>query len=241
MLRVLGLRVGYGRAVALQGIDLEVRPGGLVAVLGPNGAGKTTLLRALTGLLPFSGGRLLAGTIELDGHRIERRSPASIVRLGVAQVLEGRRAFASLTVEENLATGAFSLARTAARDAVDRVLDTFPLLAERRRDTAGSLSGGQQQLLVMGRALVRSPKLLVLDEPTLGLSPTAVHMVTEVVAALPGAGMTVLLVEQRAAMALAIAESGVVLSEGEVVAAGSAHDLRDHAALRDAYLGTGSR
>jgi branched-chain amino acid transport system ATP-binding protein len=221
----------------LRGVDLEVPLDGLVTVLGPNGAGKSTLLRALSGLLPFSGGRVVGGTIELDGRRIDRRSPTAIVGLGVAHVLEGRRVFASLTVEENLAAGAFGLPRAEAKEAVARVLGTFAVLAARCRTPAGSLSGGQQQLLVIGQALVRSPRLLLLDEPTLGLSPAAIRLVTEVVAGLPAMGTAVLLVEQRAAMALKIAESGVVLAGGEVAAAGSAGELLDHPALRDAYLG----
>jgi branched-chain amino acid transport system ATP-binding protein len=219
-------------------MDLEVGTGSVVAVLGANGAGKTTLLRAITGILGFSRGRITSGSVWFDGEAIDRLDGAAIVRRGVAQVLEGRRVFASLTIEDNIRAGAHTLRRRRAIDhAVDAVFEAIPLLAERRHALAGSLSGGQQQLLAIGRAVVSSPRLLLLDEPTLGLSPSSVELVRVAVNRLHAQGTTVIVIDQRATLALSVAERGVVMASGRVVRRGATHELRDDPALSAAYLG----
>jgi branched-chain amino acid transport system ATP-binding protein len=238
LLSVRDLHVSYGRAPVLGGIDFDVGAGTAVAVLGANGAGKTTLLRAITGILGFSRGRITSGSVCFDGEVIDRLDAASIVRRGVAQVLEGRRVFASLTIEDNVRAGAHTLRRRRAiDDAVDHVFDAIPLLAERRHALAGSLSGGQQQLLAIGRAVVSSPRLLLLDEPTLGLSPTSVELVRVAVDRLHAQGTTVIVIDQRATLALSVAERGIVMASGRVVRSGAASELRDDPALSAAYLG----
>jgi branched-chain amino acid transport system ATP-binding protein len=238
LLSVCRLHVSYGRAKVLRGIDLDVPRGGVVAVLGANGAGKTTLLRAVTGLLGFSHGRITAGAVLLDGERIDRLDAASIVRRGVAQVLEGRRVFSTLTVQDNIRAGAHTCAsRRAVHDAIERVFDAFPVLAERRHAPAGSLSGGQQQMLAIARAVACSPRLLLLDEPTLGLSPAAVEHVRVALERLHRDGTTLVVIDQRATLALDVAEHGVVMTSGVVARAGSADELRHDPELSAAYLG----
>jgi branched-chain amino acid transport system ATP-binding protein len=240
ILGVRNLEVVYQDVVlVLRGVSLELPRGEIVALLGANGAGKTTLLRAVTGLLGVHRGRVTKGTVELDGQSIGGRDAASIVRRGVAQVMEGRRIFAELTVEENLRAGGFTRSRTEVKEAHDRVLDLFPVLAERRRSTAGYLSGGEQQMLAIARALMASPKVLLLDEPSLGLAPRLVEQVRDTIVELNRQGVSVLLVEQNAAMALAIAAHGYVMETGRVVKDGPAAELLADQDIQEFYLGVG--
>jgi branched-chain amino acid transport system ATP-binding protein len=240
ILAVRNVEVVYQDVVlVLRGVSLALPRGEIVALLGANGAGKTTLLRAVTGLLGIHRGRVTKGSVELDGARIDGESAVEIVRRGVAQVMEGRRIFAELTVEENLRSGGITRSRAQAREAYDRVLDLFPLLAERRRSTAGYLSGGEQQMVAIGRALMASPAVLLLDEPSLGLAPRMVEQVRDTVVELNRQGVSVLLVEQNAAMALAIASHGYVLETGRVVKAGPAAELLRDQDIQEFYLGVG--
>ena len=239
-LAVHDLVVVYSGAVtALRGVTLEVKAGTIVALLGPNGAGKTTLLRAVTGLLEFHRGRVAGGTIELDGAPVGRRDAAARVRAGLAQVMEGRRIFGELTVEENLRAGAFTT-RDRAADAVSRdmVFELFPRLGERLGQAAGYLSGGEQQMLAIGRALMARPRLLVLDEPSLGLAPQVVSAIREAIVTINRRGATVLLVEQNARMALSIATRAAVLAGGRVQVEGLAGELETDETVRAAYLGS---
>ena len=239
MLEVRGLGVRYGPALSvLHGIDVKVPAGAVVALLGANGAGKTTLLRALTGLLPFHGGRITAGEVRLDGEPVGRASATALVRRGMAQVMEGRRIFAELTVEENLRAGAVTVRdRRRVAAATGEVYEAFPVLAERRGGQAGYLSGGEQQMLAIGRALMSSPRLLLLDEPSLGLAPRIVSQIARTIGDLNRAGTTVLLVEQNAAMALAISDHAYVLQAGRVAMGGPAADLRADRDVQQLYLG----
>ena len=241
MLEVRDLSVRYGPALTvLRSVDLEVPAGAIVALLGPNGAGKTTLLRALTGLLPFHHGRVTGGDVLLEGDPVRRARASTLVRRGMAQVMEGRRIFAELTVEENLRAGAVTVRdRRRVTELTREVFETFPQLAGRRGDQAGYLSGGEQQMLAIGRALMSSPKLLLLDEPSLGLAPRIVEQIAERISAVGAAGTTVLLVEQNAAMALSIAEFAYVLQAGRVALGGPAAALRDDADVQKLYLGDG--
>ncbi len=241
MLEVRDLSVRYGPALTvLRSVDLQVPAGAIVALLGPNGAGKTTLLRALTGLLPFHHGRVTGGDVLLEGDPVRRARASTLVRRGMAQVMEGRRIFAELTVEENLRAGAVTVRdRRRVTELTREVFETFPQLAGRRGDQAGYLSGGEQQMLAIGRALMSSPKLLLLDEPSLGLAPRIVEQIAERISAVGAAGTTVLLVEQNAAMALSIAEFAYVLQAGRVALGGPAAALRDDADVQKLYLGDG--
>jgi branched-chain amino acid transport system ATP-binding protein len=241
VLAVRNLEVVYDDvALVLRGVSLEVARGRIVALLGANGAGKTTLLRAVTGLLPVHRGKVTKGTVEIEGRAATGRDPAEIVRRGVAQVMEGRRIFAELTVEENLRTGAFTRrSKQGVRDSRERVLELFPRLGERLGATAGYLSGGEQQMLAIGRALMADPKVLLLDEPSLGLAPKLVEGLRDIVAELNRQGTSVLLVEQNASMALAIADRGYVLETGRVVKDGAAADLLADQDIREFYLGIG--
>ena len=237
MLVVRDLTVVYNDVVlALRGVDLEVATGSIVALLGANGAGKTTLLRAVSGLLPLHGGAVTGGAVLLDGVPITRLSPAAVVARGVAQVLEGRRILGELTVEENLRVGAHTARRDLATN-LTRVFELFPRLEERRRQTAGYLSGGEQQMLAMGRALMSNPRLLLLDEPSLGLAPLLVQQIRDLIVAINEQGTTVLLVEQNAKMALSIAHHGYVLETGRIVMDKPAEALRDDDEIREFYLG----
>ncbi len=239
ILEVRGLSVRYGPALSvLHGIDMKVESGTVVALLGANGAGKTTLLRALTGLLPFHGGRVTAGEVLFEGDPVGRASATALVRRGMAQVMEGRRIFPELTVEENLRTGAITVRdRRRVAEAADEVFQGFPRLADRRGSQAGYLSGGEQQMLAIGRALMSSPRLLLLDEPSLGLAPRIVAQIAGTIGALNRTGTTVLLVEQNAAMALAIADYAYVLQAGQVAMRGPAEVLRDDTDVQQLYLG----
>jgi branched-chain amino acid transport system ATP-binding protein len=239
MLAVQDIEVSYqGASSAVRGVSLEVPDRGVIALLGANGAGKTTILRAIGGLLRFHGGQVTRGAILFDGVRIDTRDTAEIVRLGIAQSLEGRRLFTSLTVDENLRAGALASRDTAAsRRAYDRVMDLFPALRERRRQAAGYLSGGEQQMVAIGRALMASPKLLLLDEPSLGLAPFMVRQIGDIITEISSGGTAVLLVEQNARMALTHASAGYVLETGRVALSGPASDLLGDEAVRAFYLG----
>ena len=239
MLALSNVEVVYSDViVALRGVSLEVPDRSIVALLGANGAGKTTALRAISGLLDVHRGEIRKGTITLDGQRIDELDPASIVRRGVAQVLEGRRIFSELTVDENLKAGAF-LRRdgSAVRRSYDRVMELFPVLRERRSQIAGYLSGGEQQMLAIGRALMADPKLLLLDEPSLGLAPMLVRQIRDIIMDINAQGTAVLLVEQNAAMALSIAAHGYVLETGRVVLDKDANVLAADDDVREFYLG----
>jgi branched-chain amino acid transport system ATP-binding protein len=243
LLDVHDLRVSYAGAVkALRGVSLSVSEGAVVAVLGNNGAGKSTLLRALSGTLPASGGAITGGAIEFRGRSLPHDDAATIARSGLVQVPEGRRVFSQLTVEENLRAGALAApdkaARAAARAWVDEL---FPILRERASQRAGLLSGGEQQMLAIGRALMASPRVLLLDEPSLGLAPKIVEQVGGVIREINERGVTVVLVEQNAAMALAVADHAVVLEVGEVALRGTAAELGESEAVRERYLGVTTR
>jgi branched-chain amino acid transport system ATP-binding protein len=217
-----------------------VPSGAIVALLGANGAGKTTLLRAVTGLLDLHRGRITKGRVELDGRDITRSDASAIVRSGLAQVMEGRRVFAELTVDENLRTGAFTRRdRAAVAATYDRVMDLFPVLQSRRRAVAGYLSGGEQQMVAIGRALMADPRILLLDEPSLGLAPMIVEQIRDIIVQVNAAGTSVLLVEQNATMALSIADHGYVLEHGKVVRQGLGPELLADDDIREFYLGMG--
>jgi branched-chain amino acid transport system ATP-binding protein len=238
-LTVNNLEVVYNDVMlVVRGVSVTVRPGAVVALLGANGAGKTTLLRAITGLLPVHRGKITKGRVTLDGQDITTDDPASRVRAGLAQVMEGRRIFGELTVDENLRTGAYTSRATMAQH-YERVMDQFPLLQRRRRLTAGYLSGGEQQMLAIGRALMSSPSVLVLDEPSLGLAPKVVEQIRDIIVDINSQGTSVLLVEQNATMALAIADHGYVLEHGRVVRDGPGAELVADKDIREFYLGIG--
>src|ERR687898_2040539 len=242
MLSVRGLQVSYGGAIrAVRGVSLEVPDRGVVAVLGSNGAGKSTLLRAVSGSLRGVGGAIDAGTVELDGKRLNGRSPAVIVGEGIVQGPGGRQVFPRLTVDENLRIGGFSRKdRVAKAKTRARVHELFPILHDRRHERAGLLSGGQQQMLAIGRALMAAPRLLLLDEPSLGLAPQVVTQIGQVIKEINARGTTVMLVEQNAAMALGIASHALVLTTGEVSLSGTATDLAADERIRELYLGGGA-
>jgi branched-chain amino acid transport system ATP-binding protein len=238
-LTVSNLEVVYNDVMlVLRGVSVTVRPGAVVALLGANGAGKTTLLRAITGLLPVHRGKITKGRVTLDGRDITTDDPASRVKAGLAQVMEGRRIFGELTVDENLRTGAYTSRATMAQH-YERVMDQFPLLERRRRQTAGYLSGGEQQMLAIGRALMSSPSVLVLDEPSLGLAPKVVEQIRDIIVDINSQGTSVLLVEQNATMALSIADHGYVLEHGRVVRDGPGAELVADKDIREFYLGIG--
>lgn len=240
-MRIANVEVVYNDLLlVLRGVSVDVPSGGVVALLGANGAGKTTLLRAITGLLPLHDGKVTKGTIEVDGREVQRMSAAAIVRAGISQVMEGRRVFAQLSVDENLRAGAATRRdRAGVRTSYERVLELFPVLGERRRQTAGYLSGGEQQMLAIGRALMAEPRLLVLDEPSLGLAPLIVEQVRETIVTVNAAGTSVLLVEQNAAMALSIADHGYVLENGRIVKEGPGTALLADSDIQEFYLGVG--
>ncbi|GIG87241.1 ABC transporter ATP-binding protein [Plantactinospora endophytica] len=240
MLQVRNLEVVYDDVMlVLRGVSLAVPPGGIVALLGANGAGKTTLLRAISGLLDVHDGAVTKGTVTLDGQPIHRLRPAAVVRRGVCQVMEGRRIFAELTVEENLRLGGHTAYRQIPTR-LEQVFGLFPALARRRRHTAGYLSGGEQQMLAMGRALMAQPRYLLLDEPSLGLAPRLVEQVRELIVAINATGAGVLLVEQNATMALSLATHGYVLETGQVVLDKPAEQLLADDDIREFYLGLGA-
>ena len=231
MLRVERLEARYGRIPALQGIDLHLSPGELVALVGANGAGKTTLLRSLSGVHPSS------GKVSLQDEDISRASAARRVELGIVQVPEGRQVFSPLSVEDNLRLGSYRRGREQRLRSLERVYAMFPPLAARRRQAAGMLSGGQQQMLAIGRALMAQPRFLLLDEPSMGLAPRLMAEIFACVRALRDADTGVLLVEQNARGALGIADRGYVLETGRLVKSGSGAELLADPAVRAAYLG----
>jgi branched-chain amino acid transport system ATP-binding protein len=231
MLKTAGLESRYGRIPALKGVDLEVRAGELVALVGGNGAGKTTLLRAISGVQASS------GEIFFEHADISDDPPERRVALGIVQVPEGRQVFGPLGVEDNLRLGAWRRGRRNAKRTLERVYAMFPILAERRAQAAGTLSGGQQQMLAIGRALMAEPRLLLLDEPSMGLAPMLVAEIFACVQRLRAADTALLLVEQNARAALAIADRGYVLETGRIVLAGTAAALLADPAVRSAYLG----
>ncbi|HWH33265.1 MAG TPA: ABC transporter ATP-binding protein [Egibacteraceae bacterium] len=240
VLTVENLEVVYDDVIlVLRGVSLEVPDGKIVALLGANGAGKTTLLRAISGLLDVHDGEITKGRISLDGSPIHHLPPARIVRAGVTQVLEGRRIFSEFTVEENLRIGGYTNAKTAKHN-LDRVYELFPVLKDRARSTAGYLSGGEQQMLAMGRALMSDPRYLLLDEPSLGLAPLLVEQIRDLVVEINKQGTTVLLVEQNAHMALSIADHGYVMETGKVVMDNAAAALLEDEDVREFYLGMGT-
>ena len=239
ILELRNVEVIYGGAIlALRGVSLRVPVGGIVALLGANGAGKTTTLRAITNLLTTCDGEVTQGSVTFDEQRIDGLDAAAIVRRGVSQVMEGRRVFAELTVDENLATGAFTRRdRTGVKDAYARVMDLFPRLQPRRKAVAGYLSGGEQQMLAIGRALMQSPRLLLLDEPSLGLAPLLVEQVAEAIVDIGRQGTSILLVEQNATIALDICDEGYVLENGRIVKDGAAGELLADRDIQEFYLG----
>ena len=231
MLKATGLESGYGRIPALKGVDLEVHPGELVALVGANGAGKTTLLRTLSGVQRSS------GSIIFEQSPIQDDSAEKRVALGIIQVPEGRQVFGPLSVQDNLRLGAYRRGRKQARETLERVYAMFPALAERRHQPAGNLSGGQQQMLAIGRALMAQPRLLLLDEPSMGLAPKLVEEIFACIRALRAGDTALLLVEQNARAALSIADRGYVLEAGRVALSGTGAGLLAEPAVRSAYLG----
>jgi branched-chain amino acid transport system ATP-binding protein len=233
VLEVTSLVAGYGKATALHDVSLKVESGEIVAILGPNGAGKTTLVNSIARVLPSMG-----GSVVLDGSDLMAIAPHEVSARGVALVPEGRRIFPKMTVTENLDLGAYATVARPERDtSLAWVHEIFPRLAERRNQEAGTLSGGEQQMLAIGRALMSKPKLLLLDEPSLGLAPIIVQNIFEVLSEINNAGVSILLVEQNAAEALDLAERGYVLEEGRIVGEDAAHVLLNDERLRKAYLG----
>jgi branched-chain amino acid transport system ATP-binding protein len=227
-----------GVILVLKGVSLNVREGGITTLLGANGAGKTTTLKAISGLLRSERGEVTKGTIELNGERIDRWPPHQLVKRGVVQIFEGRRVFEHLTTEENLIAGAHVQGGAAMSEGIARVYEYFPRLRERRTVQSGYLSGGEQQMLVIGRALMSNPRVMLLDEPSLGLAPMLVEEIFSIVQRLNREQtLTVLLVEQNATLALSIAEHGYVMENGRIVLEGSASALRDNADIKEFYLG----
>ena len=232
MLEITNLRSRYGRIEVLKGISLDVQAGEVVALIGSNGAGKTTLLHALSGVQPIS-----AGEVTFLGERIDGLPPHRRVARGILQSPEGRQIFGPLTVDDNLRLGAYLRRDKGVAEDRDRIFAMFPILAEKRHHLAGGLSGGQQQMLAIGRALMGKPKLLLLDEPSLGLSPMLVDQILAAIVSLRSAGITVLLVEQNAIAALEIADRGYVIETGHIVHSGPASQLLADPKLKAAYLG----
>jgi len=227
------LEVAYGGIHAVKGIDLVVRQGELVCLIGANGAGKTTTLKGITGLQPVKAGRIV-----YDGNDVTGKPAFQLVRKGLSMVPEGRGVFGALTIEENLAMGAYSRRdRKQIRQDVERVFGLFPRLKERARQTAGTLSGGEQQMLAMARAIMSRPKLLLLDEPSMGLAPLMVQKVFETVLAISGEGVTILLIEQNAKLALEVSNRGYVMESGTITLSGDARQLLSNPKVREAYLG----
>ena len=233
LLRVDGIEVGYGDLTAVSEVSLEVREGEAVALIGANGAGKTTTLRAVSGLLPLRRGR-----IEFQGQRLDGLGPAEIVARGIAHVPEGRQLFPTMTVRENLELGARTRAARAGRaEMLERVFELFPRLRERREQLAGTLSGGEQQMCAIGRGLMARPRLLMLDEPSLGLAPVLVKAIFEDLGRINGQGITVLLVEQNVLRALHLAHRGYVLENGRMTLSGPRDELLASPHIKQAYLG----
>jgi branched-chain amino acid transport system ATP-binding protein len=237
MLAIENLEVVYQDVIlVLRGVSLEIKKGEIVALLGSNGAGKTTVIRSITGLLDVQNGDITKGSISVDGEDITNLDPSKIVEKGIAQVLEGRRIFSELTVIENLRLGGHTNSNDI-KDNIDKVLDLFPILKERSKGKAGYLSGGEQQMLAIGRALMSDPSYLLLDEPSLGLAPKLVDEVAELIQEINSQGVTVLLVEQNANMALNISDHGYIMETGNVVMDNKSNMLLNDEDVREFYLG----
>ncbi len=234
MLEVKDLNVFYGNIHAIKGISLVVNEGEVVSLIGANGAGKTTTLQTISGIL-----RAKSGEIFFEGEEITKTKPHNIVKLGISQVPEGRRIFSGLTVRDNVMLGAYTVkdSRESLKADRDKFYDAFPRMKERRNQIAGTLSGGEQQMLAMGRALMARPKLLILDEPSMGLSPLFVEEIFNVIRQLKDEGTTILLVEQNAKMALSIADRGYVLETGKIITEGLGSELLNDPEVKKAYLG----
>jgi ABC-type branched-subunit amino acid transport system ATPase component len=232
LLRVDDLKVRYGEVEALHGVSLEVRSGEIVALIGSNGAGKTTLLRAVSGVIPVAG-----GSVAFDGQDITGTKSHDIVRRGLAHIPEGRQIFGNQSVYDNLLLGGFSLDKRTARKVADEELRRFPVLFERRAQRAGTLSGGEQQMLAISRGLMSRPRMLLMDEPSMGLAPLLVHQVAQTILDLNGQGVTVLLVEQMASMALAVADRAYVIQNGVVLLEGPSEAVAHDPEVVRAYLG----
>jgi len=232
MLEIRSISSRYGRIEALHGIDLDVKQGQLVALVGANGAGKTTLLRTISGVQPAS-----AGSIRLFGRDITRLPPNERVRLGICQVPEGRHVFGPMSIEDNLRLGAYTRPRNNLDADLERMYELFPILKEKRALPAGTLSGGQQQMLAMARALMGQPRLLLLDEPSMGLAPLLVEEIFRVVKHLKSEGITIFLVEQNAHAALSIADIGYVMETGRTILTGTGENLLNNEQVKQAYLG----
>jgi branched-chain amino acid transport system ATP-binding protein len=240
LLAVNNVEVVYGVSLAVRGVSFTVPENGVVALLGPNGAGKTSIIRAVSGLLPMHSGSVRSGDIILDGKSVKGAAPDRIVARGVGQVPEGRLVFRQLSVEENLRVGAVARKGGNVRASMDGIFELFPVLAERRKQKAGWLSGGEQQMLAVGRALMSQPRLLLLDEVSLGLAPRAVELIFERLGDVRrNLETAMLLVEQNAAIALEFADYGYILESGRVALDGTAADLRNNPAVQESYLGTG--
>ncbi len=232
MLEISGLRAGYGPAEILRGLDLTVRPGEIVAVLGANGVGKTTLNRAISGVI-----KVRSGTIRFRDEDIAGLSPAAIVTRGLIHVPEGRRIFPHMSVRENLIMGSYARAKKNRARNLERVFTTFPRLLERTRQAAGTLSGGEQQMLAIGRGMMAEPRLLILDEPSLGLSPLLVEEMFSLIGRINAEGLAVMLVEQNVMQSLALAHRAYIIEQGQIVLSGAAAALAADPALQQAYLG----
>jgi len=232
MLKVNDINLYYGAIHAIKGVSFEVNDGEVVTLIGANGAGKSTILNTVCGLL-----RSRTGSVEFLGKNLGSVSAHKIVELGMAHVPEGRRIFQQMTVEENLEMGAYTQVRSSVDPNLERVYEQFPRLKERRKQVAGTLSGGEQQMLAMGRGLMSNPRLLMLDEPSMGLAPILVEQIFDIIRQLHKAGTTILLVEQNAQMALSVADRGYVLETGKVVATGAGAELLRDEAVKKAYLG----
>lgn len=226
--------------LVVKGASIRVPQDGIVALLGANGAGKTTLLRAMTGLLDVHRGKITRGHVSIDERPIDVTRAPEVVRAGVSQVMEGRRVFVEFTVEENLRVGAYVRSRGGLNDKLERIYGMFPILRDRRGQRAGYLSGGEQQMLAIGRALMAEPRYILLDEPSLGLAPQIVEQIRDLIVSIRDSGTGVLLVEQNAAMALSIADHGYVMENGKIVMDAPAKALREDEDIQEFYLGTGA-
>ena len=234
MLRLDGIQAGYGALSVLKGIELEVAAGQIVALLGSNGSGKTTTINAISGEVPIRG-----GSITFDGRRVDGLHPSAIVKRRLVQCAEGRQLFPGLTVLDNLKLGSYARGLSGARmrTEMERIYELFPVLRERRQQLAGTMSGGQQQMLAIGRALMASPLLLMMDEPSLGLAPLLISQLFELITRINAQGTTILLVEQNAVASLKIAHSAYILESGEIALSGPARDMIDDPRVREVYLG----
>ena len=239
ILELASVEVVYGGAIqVLRGVTMRVPTGQIVAILGANGAGKTTTLRAISGLLLYQNGRITNGTVRFDGTDSTGVDTAALVRGGMAQVMEGRRIFSELTVDDNLKVGAYTRSdKAGVKESYDRVMTLFPRLAERHKQVAGYMSGGEQQMLAIGRALMANPRLLLLDEPSLGLAPLIVEQIRDIIFEINKLGTSVLVVEQNASMALSIADYGYVMETGRVAKEGPGKELLADPDIQALYLG----